>query len=196
MGMLNNSQNFVVPGGGSQGGGRASRGVLALVAGLMGRRAAQEDAIFRSNLDVATYGRKKSIDTEAHQEKTDITLGAKKEEISHKDASGAATKIYTQREGLKTSRRHIKEVNKIVNKPDFSPNIAEINERGGLKLQKTGQKVRAKDAADTQTPPDNNTPNNPNTGVSGGNSGTGTKRTRKKKTSPIADGNPVGGPWV
>ena len=179
MGSLNNSQNFVVPQGGGGGGMRRAGGVMGLITMLLGRKQAREDAIFRANLSVDEYGRKKTIDTAAHQDKTDISSKAKMEEVSHKTATETAGKIYAQREGLKTSRRHIKAVNKITlggndkdpndptgKKKIFNPEIAEINEKGGVKMQKTGQK-RGRNRTEVA----NTTDANPNpSGGGGGNS--------------------------
>lgn len=171
MGSLNNSQNFVVP----QGGGgvrRASNSVVSLINVLFGRKQAREDAIFRANLDVENFGRKKTIETQAHQDKTDISSKAKMEEISHKTATETAGKVYAKREGQKADRRHLKAVNKITlggndkdpndptgKKTIFNPAIAEVP--GVVKMQKTGQRVRGKDAANEINP-------NPNPGGGGG----------------------------
>lgn len=172
MGSLNNSQNFVVPQGGGGGGMRRANSVMGLISVLFGRKQAREDAIFRANLDVENFGRKKTIETQAHQDKTDISSKAKMEEISHKTATETAGKIYAKREGQKADRRHLNAVNKITlggndkdpndptgKKKIFNPAIAEVP--GVVKMQKTGQRVRGKDAANAIDP-------NPNPGGGGG----------------------------
>lgn len=209
MGQLNNSQNFVVPQGGGGGGRRFGAGVMSIVAQLMGRKAAQDQAIVAANLDVATYGRKKSIDADFHRDKTDITLAADKEKISHKDASGAAAKIYTERESAKTTRRHFKETNKITNKgrlnadgtpvnpSDWNPGIQQINDKG-VTMQRTGQKNRTPVQEDTNTPPGGGNGNGngngePPTKKRGGGKGRGrgksTSSKNKTSKSPVAGDN-------